>query len=168
MHVRRSDDGGATFGPVIPIADPGFHGGGTTVDESSGDVLVFVEDGHPPAAIAVYRSRDDGWTWQRDDVTIEPDAAGNAPSMHMNEHGITLRRGAHAGRLLRPARWYAGQNDRSKWSQHYTNAIYSDDGGRTWNSSQPFPALGTGEATVAELSNGRVYYNSRRHWAPEG
>lgn len=34
--------------------------------------------------------------------------------------------------------------------------------------SEPFPANGTGEGAVAELSNGRIYYNSRRHWAPEG
>ena len=50
-----------------------------------------------------------------------------------------------------------------------TNApIYSDDGGRTWHTSDPFPANGTGEATLVELSDGRIYYNSRRHWAPEG
>ena len=52
--------------------------------------------------------------------------------------------------------------------QHYTNAIYSDDGGKTWRTSTPLPAFGTGEATVAQLSDGRVYYNTRRHWAPRG
>jgi sialidase-1 len=86
----------------------------------------------------------------------------------MNEHGITLRRGKHAGRLIRPARDYAGRNARSLWPKHYTTAIYSDDGGRTWYTSDPFPAFGTGEAALAELSDGRIYYNSRRHWAPKG
>jgi sialidase-1 len=98
---------------------------------------------------------------------VHPDKNGNVPSMHMNEHGITLHFGEHKGRLLRPTRWYAGKNSRSLWPKHYTNAIYSDDGGKTWNTSDPFPANGTGEATVAELSDGRIYYNSRRHWAPE-
>lgn len=51
-----------------------------------------------------------------------------------------------------------------RWPDHYTNAIYSDDGGKTWQTSDPFPENGTGEATVAELSDGRVYYNSRVHW----
>jgi len=88
--------------------------------------------------------------------------------MCMNEHGITLRHGRHKGRLLRPSRWYAGKNEKARWPQHYTNAIYSDDGGTTWKTSDPFPAMGTGEATVAELSDGQIYYNSRRHWAPEG
>jgi len=167
VRVRRSEDGGATWGPEITVADPGFHGGGAIVDEKSGDILVFVEDGHPPSPLTVHRSRDRGRTWEAEEVLIHPDSRG-VPSMHMNERGITLRRGPHAGRLIRPTRWYAGGNDRSEWPNHYTNAIYSDDGGRTWRTSDPFPARGTGEAALVELSDGRIYYNSRRHWAPEG
>jgi sialidase-1 len=168
VRVRRSEDGGKTWGETITIASPGFQCGGTTVDENSGDILAFVEDHHPPAPLAVYRSTDDGLTWVAEDVTIHPDSKGNMPSMHMNEHGITLRHGEHKGRLLRPSRFYAGKNEQARWPDHYTNAIYSDDGGKTWNTSDPFPANGTGEATIAELSNGRIYYNSRRHWAEEG
>ena len=50
------------------------------------------------------------------------------------------------------------------WPNHYTNAIYSDDRGKTWHTSDPFPENGTGEAAIAELSDGRLYYNSRVHW----
>jgi sialidase-1 len=166
--VRRSEDGGQTWGPEITIADPGFQGGGTIVDERSGDVLVFVEAGHPPAPLTVYRSTDQGRSWKAQDVVIHPDEKGNVPSMHMNETGITLRHGKHAGRLLRPTRCYAGGNTGSRWPEHYTNAIYSDDGGKTWHTSAPFPAKGTGEATLAELSDGRIYYNSRRHLSTDG
>jgi sialidase-1 len=167
-RVRRSEDGGKTWGAEITVADPGFHGGGVIVDERSGDVLVFVEAGHPPAPLTVYRSQDHGKTWQAEPVEIHPDVKGNVPSMHMNEHGITLRHGPQAGRLLRPTRSYAGGNAREFWPEHYTNAIYSDDGGKTWKTSDPFPALGTGEATLAELSSGRIYYNSRRHLSTDG
>jgi len=167
VKVRRSEDAGETWGEEI-LVGKGFMGGGVTVDEQSGDVLAFVQDSHPPSSLTVYRSKDRGKTWQVQETVIHPDKNGNVPSMHMNEHGITLRRGEHKGRLLRPTRWYAGKNARSLWPQHYTNAIYSDDGGKTWRTSDPFPANGTGEATVAELSDGRIYYNSRRHWAPEG
>ncbi|MEO2013987.1 MAG: sialidase family protein [Fuerstiella sp.] len=164
VRVRRSEDGGATWGPEITVAQPGFQGGGTTVDETTGDILAFVEDHHPPALLTLFRSSDDGRTWQPEKVTIHADSKGNMPSMHMNEHGITLRHGPHKGRLLRPTRYYGKKNDRSEWPNHYTNAIYSDDGGRTWRTSDPFPENGTGEATVAELSDGRLYYNSRVHW----
>jgi len=168
VRVRRSEDAGTTWGPEIVIARPGFQGGGTTVDEATGDVLAFVEAHHPPAPITVYRSTDRGKTWAAQETVINKDSKGNLPSMHMNEHGITLRHGTHKGRLLRPARFYAGGNKRSEWPNHYTTAIYSDDHGKTWHTSDPFPENGTGEATVAELSDGRIYYNSRRHWAPEG
>ena len=164
VSARRSEDGGKTWDAPITIASPGFHGGGTTVDEGTGDILAFVEERHPPAPLTLYRSQDDGRTWQSEAITVHPDKQGNVPSMHMNEHGITLRRGPHQGRLLRPSRWYAGKNDRSRWPDHYTNAVYSDDHGQTWQTSDPFPEQGTGEATLVELSDGRIYYNSRVHW----
>ena len=164
LLVRRSRDGGKTFGPEIAIADPGFQGGGLTVDETNGDVLAFAEAKHPPAELSIYRSRDHGKTWKKQPTKIAPDTLGNTPSMHMNEHGITLRHGDHAGRLLRPARFYAEGNRADQYANHYTTAIYSDDGGTSWQTSDPFPENGTGEATLAELSDGKIYYNTRCHW----
>lgn len=166
VGARRSEDGGKTWGEPIVIADPGFQGGGTTVDETSGDILVFIEEKHPPAPLMVYRSKDDGKTWLPQlDTVIKPDSKGNVPSMHMNEHGITLRHGKHRGRLLRAARWYGGGNELAEYPEMYTTAVYSDDGGLTWQTSEPFPEHGTGEAAIAELSDGRLYYNSRMHWS---
>jgi hypothetical protein len=43
----------------------------------------------------------------------------------------------------------------------------SEDGGKTWKTSKPFAERGTGEAAIAELSDGRLYYNSRSHWNAE-
>lgn len=166
--VRRSTDGGLSWEPQIFIANPGFHGGGTIVDETSGDVLAFVEDGHPYSPLTIYRSHDHGLTWKADDHVIRPDERGNTPSMHMNERGLTLKHGMYAGRLIRAARVYAEGNDVQYWDHHYTNAIYSDDGGKTWQTSSPFPAYGTGEAAIEELSDGTLYYNSRRHRSTDG
>ena len=118
--------------------------------------------------MTVYRSTDHGKTWQPQETVVHPDRNGNVPSMHMAEHGITLRHGEQKGRLLRPARWYVGEDNFANFSQHYNTAIYSDDGGATWHTSDPFPAMGTGEGAVAELSDGHIYYNSRRHWDPDG
>jgi sialidase-1 len=46
---------------------------------------------------------------------------------------------------------------------HYSTALISDDHGKTWQTTNPFPVLGTGEAAIAELSDGRLLYNSREH-----
>jgi len=163
VKVRRSEDGGRTWGPEIMVGN-GFMGGGAIVNETNGEILAFVEKNHPPAPLTIYRSKDHGKTWSPIEAVIRPDTNGNVPSMHMNEAGITLRHGKHAGRIIRAARHYAGRNDRDKWPEHYTTAIYSDDDGKTWNTSKPFAEMGTGEAAVAELSDGRLYYNSRSHW----
>jgi len=163
VKVRRSEDGGQTWGPEI-LVGRGFMGGGAIVNETNGDVLAFVESGHPPASLTVYRSKDHGKSWAPVKAVIKPDTNGNVPSMHMNEHGITLRHGKHAGRIIRPARHYGKSNNRKFWPTHYTTAIYSDDGGKTWQTSKPFAEMGTGEAALAELSDGRLYYNSRCHW----
>lgn len=168
FRVRRSEDGGKTWNPEIPVANPGFQGGGTIVDENTGDILVFVEERHPIAPLNVYRSKDHGKSWTQEEVAILPNSKGDIPSMHMNEHGITLKFGKYAGRLIRPTRFYGGGNDRAFWDDHYTNAMFSDDGGKTWQASEPFPAKGTGEAAIAELSDGRIYYNSRRHKSTDG
>ncbi|MFZ5430064.1 MAG: sialidase family protein [Bacteroidota bacterium] len=168
MRVRRSHDGGQNWEPEILVASPGFQGGGTTVDETTGDILFFIEESHPISPLMVYRSKDHGKNWLSENVIIYPDEKGNTPSMHMNERGITLRYGHYPGRLIRPSRFYAGGNNREFWADHYTNAIYSDDHGKTWNTSAPFPATGTGEAALEELEDGSIYYNSRRHMSTDG
>jgi len=186
-QVRRSEDGGETWGEVIGVTDISgrydYHGGGVTVDENRGTIFAFIdrtlflEDGDPEklsgpggrsGTTFVFKSTDHGKTWSEFPVVIHPDKHGNMPAMHMNERGITLQRGPHAGRLIRPARFFKDYLDQSTWGEDYTNAIYSDDGGETWYTSDPFPALGTGEATLEELSDGRIYYNSRRHVSTDG
>lgn len=165
---RRSVDGGATWQSEVNIGS-GINGGGLTVDENSGQLINFVEKGeHPPAPILSYFSSDQGQSWQAKKIKIHPDNNGNPPSMHMNEHGITLKNGIHKGRLVRTSRYYGKGNEREYWPSHYTNAIYSDNGGKTWHTSNPFPVNGTGEAAIVELSDGSLYYNSRRHLSTDG
>ncbi|MDP6544301.1 MAG: sialidase family protein [Phycisphaerae bacterium] len=135
LQVRRSEDGGKTWGKPITIANPGWQGGGLTVDETSGNILAFAESKYigfyRDAKLTVYRSGDHGKTWKAQAGTvIGKDKNGIVPAMSMAGHGITLLRGKHKGRLLRPARNYAGGDRRSEWHKMYTNAIYSDDGGK--------------------------------------
>ena len=163
IKLRRSEDGGETWGPEIMVRE-GFMGGGAIVNEANGEVLVFVEDHHPPAPLTMCTSKDHGKSWEPAEMVVQSDMNGNVPSMHMNEAGIALRYGKYAGRIIRAARHYGRGNDRKYWPTHYTTAIYSDDGGKTWRTSKPFAEMGTGEAAIAELSDGRLYYNSRCHW----
>ncbi|MDG2381261.1 MAG: sialidase family protein [Pirellulaceae bacterium] len=165
VAVRRSIDGGKTWQEPISVSENGYHGGGTIIDNNSGDILIFVEDRQPPAPLTLYRSTDDGESWQSEQTHIQPDDQGHVPSMHMNEHGITLTHGPHQGRLLRATRYYGPKDGEEYWPKQYTNAIYSDDGGKTWKTSDPFPEKGTGEAALVELADGRIYYNSRVHWS---
>ncbi len=162
IRARRSEDGGKTWGPAIVVAN-GFMGGGAIVNETNGEILAFSEESHPPAKMQIVRSKDNGKTWAKMDYKLPPDVNGNVLSMHMNEVGITLRHGKHAGRLIRPARHYWPKGQKKGWPEQYTSSIYSDDGGKTWSSSQPLPEKGTGEAAIVELSDGTLYYNSRCH-----
>lgn len=84
---------------------------------------------------------------------------------HGAAHGICLTHGAHAGRLLCPARTKIGEyND---WEGIrtcvYNNAIYSDDHGKTWQASGCVQ-LGTAEGTLIERADGSVLYNSRAYF----
>lgn len=173
LQVRRSEDGGKTWDAPITLAKYKhmFSGGGVTVDANSGHIFMFSEKYEwpkTPPPPTIYRSKDHGKTWQIHKTVIHPAKNGERPTMHMAEHGITLRYGKHKGRLLRPARFYGLADTRKYLPSMYNTAIYSDDGGNIWQTSAPFPELGTGEGTVAELSDGRIYYNSRRHADPPG
>ena len=175
---RRSSDGGRTWEPAIDIGQ-GINGGGLTMDENSGEIIAFIEKEHPPSNIKCYKIIDNGKTWDESEIIIFPDSNGIIPSMHMNEHGITLKNKKYKGRLIRPSRFYNAKSSAERklmyssakekmWKDQYTNAIYSDDGGKTWITSEPFPAKGTGEAAIVELSDGTLYYNSRRHFSTDG
>ena len=163
--LRRSEDAGNTWSPIQEVGHDA--GGSAVVDENSGDVLV-VRSGNG----FLWRSRDHGKTWQREEIVVNPNALGHGvpndvgASTHGSESGISLQYGEHKGRLIMPARITAphGSNDQKWWPYHYNMAIYSDDGGKTWQASGPVQS-GTGEGTLAELSNGTLYYNSRSHLA---
>ena len=159
--LRRSVDGGRTWSNDIEIAS-GATQGNVVVDETTGDIL-YVK----PKAGVVFRSGDHGLTWTAEEIAeVKADGFGLIPtSVSCMQAGVTLKFGKHKGRLLMPARIMGpeGSND-VKWRPyHYSTAIYSDDGGKTWKTSRPFPVMGTGEAALAELSDGRVLYNSREH-----
>jgi sialidase-1 len=161
--VRRSEDGGRTFSPAKEVGHDA--GGSAIVDTNTGDVMVVdSSSGH------LWRSSDHGETWKRVAVVVKPNpmghgGPGNVPvQTTCSESGITLQFGKHRGRLIMPARIQPphGNNDQEWWPYNYNTAIYSDDGGRSWQTSAPVQS-GTGEGTLAEISTGAIFYNSRSH-----
>jgi sialidase-1 len=160
--LRRSSDGGKTWTEAEKL-DAG--GGKVVVDENSGHAMVVC-----PARSFLLRSKDEGKSWEKEDIVVKPNAAGHgAPGsvpvdVACSESGITLRFGKNRGRLLIPARCMPpkGNNAQEYWPYHYNTAIFSDDRGKTWQTSLPVQS-GTGEGTLAELADGRIYYNSRSH-----
>ena len=164
-QIRRSTDRGQTWSPAAEIAADA--GGSTVVDTVTGDVLLV-----QPRAGRLWRSRDCGVTWEGEDITVEANpyghgAPGKVPVLvNCSESGLTLQHGEYAGRLLMPGRCQPpnGNNDQEWWPYNYNTSVFSDDRGRTWRVGDPVQG-GTGEGTLAELSDGRVYYNSRCHMA---
>jgi len=161
--LRRSEDGGKTFSPVQVVGNDA--GGSSIVDANSGDVMVVRS-----RSGSLWRSSDHGKTWKREEITVKPNAAGHGEvggvpvQTNCSESGVTLLYGKHKGRLIMPARVMPpkGSNAQETWMYHYNTAIYSDDGGKTWQTAGPVQT-GTGEGTLAELSTGAIYYNSRSH-----
>ncbi len=163
--LRRSSDKGRTWSAVQEVGRDA--GGNAIVDDNTGDVMVV-----GPRRGSLWRSGDHGRTWKKEQIVVKPNAVGHGSpdgvpaNTGCSESGITLRHGKHKGRLLMPARIQPpkGSNAQEHWPYNYNTAIYSDDGGKTWQTSGPVQS-GTGEGTLAELSSGRIYYNSRCHMA---
>lgn len=163
-QLRESADGGATWGPAREIGRDA--GGKTVLNEATGEILYLRADkGY------LWKSRDDGRTWARETVRVRPNKFGHGSpdtvplSVGAFQPGITLQFGPKQGRLLMATRVMGptGSNDVEWRPYHYNTAIFSDDGGATWQVSAPFPVLGSGEAALAELSDGRILYSSREH-----
>jgi len=118
-------------------------------------------------------SFDNGESWVEEAHTVTPveqlhsdgSRAMVGGRTHGAAHGIRLRLGAHAGRLICPSRCAIGSyNDLEGLRKCvYNNAIYSDDHGVTWQASNCVQ-LCTGEGTLIERPDGSLLYNSRAYF----
>ncbi len=182
-QLRRSSDGGQTWSPIVEVPF-GFMDSNIVVDENSGDLMsVRLWDGQD----RLWRSRDHGQTWTEQPITLEfnqamkrwdragektrgaldPDSGAYYLHANASEAGITLRHSDRRGRLLVTATYrpHASEHpsDRRPEDAIISTAIYSDDGGTTWQVSDWFPEAYTEEAALVELHDGRIYYNTRSH-----
>ncbi|MCX4762042.1 glycoside hydrolase [Streptomyces sp. NBC_01275] len=185
--VRRSVDGGCTWGPLIVVAagDGGTRGNpAPVIDPRTGAVVLVscANDGDatearimrgeaPARRVYVQHSRDDGrcFTSPRE---ITADVA--LPSWRWYAtgpgHALALTRGPYAGRLVVAANHSAappvGSPDTGREYRYYGgHALCSDDGGRSWRlgfvDADHDGTANVNESSVAQLPDGRLYFSAR-------
>ncbi|NUT36028.1 MAG: exo-alpha-sialidase [Hamadaea sp.] len=189
--VKRSSDGGCTWGPLQVVHDNAANTAGNpapVVTTGGRIVLLTTFNGGTATEAMILRgevtaeqsrrvfvqtSEDDGHTWSAArEITAETKLAtwrwyATAPG-----HAIRLQHGAYAGRLVVPANHSiappAGSADTGAEAKYYGgHSLYSDDDGVTWQigyvDDNPDGYLNVNETTAAELPDGRVYFNTREH-----
>ncbi|WP_330340057.1 sialidase family protein [Streptomyces sp. NBC_00557] len=180
--LRRSTDGGCTWGPLTVVA--AGHGDtrgnpAPVVDPRTGAVVLVtcshsgrlteeqIRRGAGERRVFVQRSRDDGRHFTPPvDITASVKRPGWTWYATGPGHAVALTRGPHSPtgsapvRLLVPAD-HSGSGSPSDGG----HALYSDDGGRTWHLgfvTEPHGgAIRPNETTAAQLPDGRVYFNAR-------
>ncbi|MFI6205003.1 exo-alpha-sialidase [Streptomyces sp. NPDC051041] len=188
--LRRSADGGCTWGPIAVVA----AGNGDTrgnpapvVDPRTGAVVLVTSynSGRVTEAqimrgevtaeqsrrVFVQRSRDDG---RRFTPPREITAAVKRPGWRWYAtgpgHAVALTHGPHRGRLVIPANHSAappaGSPDTGQEPRYYgAHALLSDDGGRTWRIGFTDDSYdghdNANESTAAQLPDGTLYFNAR-------
>lgn len=176
LLLRRSTDGGRTWGAPQVVWDDGPHTCGNpcpVVDTRTGAIWLLltwnlgedheaqIVDGTSQDTRRVFCccSRDQGRTWSRpEEITARvknPDWTWYATGPGA---GIQLEKAPYRGRLLIPCDHIeAGTN------HYYSHVIYSNDGGATWKLGGRTPRPGVNECEVVELADGHLLLNMRNY-----
>lgn len=175
LVLRRSTDGGQSWGEIITVWDEGGNTAGNpapVVDRNTETVHLLMTwnlgeddigeinrgESEDTRRAFLTRSTDDGLSWAEPEEITEsvkrPEWGWYATGP---VHGIQIRGGEHAGRLVIPGDYIEVGPDR----EGYSHVIYSDDAGRSWQLGGVAPRPGGNESAVAELSDGRLMLNMR-------
>jgi len=175
---KRSTDGGKTWSDMSivakgdTVAKCGYGDAVVIADEVKGN-LVAVFSGNnglwhsnESSLIRTYASTsiDSGKTWgEVKDITDQVYGGvygeGTRHGLFTGSgSGVQLKHGKHAGRIMLVV---AARNDAS-WGGTLSNyAVYSDDGGQSWQVSKNAACVDGDEAKVVELANGNVLMSIR-------
>lgn len=172
--LRRSHDGGDTWGPIELVQDNGADTVGNptpVVDRESGRIALISSrnpvDNHNERSPWLQVSEDDGVTWS------EPESlAGKISSPNWDKWlatgpgaGIQLRHGEHAGRMLIGMNHEQYGEEGEEGDVFGANLAYSDDGGLTWElgaiDQHVRGALHPQEISLAERADGSVLVTAR-------
>lgn len=175
--LKRSADGGKTWGPLAVVADDGkrcLNNPCAVVEGKTGRILVMFQSypdktregskslqtgvtGELIVRSLIMQSDDDGVTWTapRDITAMCKRPTGVVTVASGPGIGIQLQGGAHAGRLLMPF----NERDGRTFNVY---AVYSDDGGANWQIGGIAEGGVGNECQIAEASEGSLILNSRR------
>lgn len=176
LVVKRSSDGGKTWGPMEIVWDDGANTCGNpapVTDSRTGAVILLstwnLGTDHEKDIIAgaskdtrrifVLSSVDDGNSWS-DPREITKDVKKDDWTWYATGpvNGIQLRKGKYKGRLVIPC-----DHIEAASKKYYSHSIYSDDGGSTWKLGGTTQQDKVNECTVAELPNGTLMLNMRNY-----
>lgn len=185
LMVRRSTDGGNTWGEKILVWDDGANVCGNpsaVVDKVSGRIFLFstwnlgsdhesqIINGTSKETRRVFYlySDDDGLTWSRPtDVTSttkKPEWMWYATGP---VHGIQMKNPKFKNRIVMAANYSLLRDSTMAQMPYYSHVIYSDDLGKNWTLGGTTP-LGGNECTVVELSSGDLMLNMRNYNREKG
>ena len=175
--LKRSTDGGQTWGPLQIVHEDGANSLGNptvVILRETGRALLMYQryaqgfdehkaepglDGPRICRTFTQYSDDDGATWSNPvEVTAQVKRPAEVTSTATGPGiGIQLARGNHAGRILMPF----NQGPYGRWKVY---AAYSDDGGQSWRYGETAPEGPAGyanEVQFVELNDGSILLNAR-------
>lgn len=169
LVLKRSSDGGKTWGPLQLVHEEGGTAAITignpcpVVDRSTGTIwLPFTRDNDD---VFLTFSTDDGRSWAKPvkiTASVKPPDWGwyaTGPGV-----GIQLRHGPHRGRLVIPCDHREKRDGRRVMHSH---VFYSDDHGKSWKRGGTVAPF-TDECQVVERTDGTLLINMRNYWGSDG
>ena len=184
--LRRSTDGGKSWGPVQVISEMG----GDSLNDpcavalKSGRVLLLFQrypKGHHTQKMShteradpgyggptntqsfLTYSDDDGATWSEPEDVTRTLRREDVISVGSPGIGIELEFGEHKGRIVWPLYEVMPEGGGDRY--WHNCAAYSDDGGKTWHLGERVPQGDVegyaNEAQIVELEDGRILMNAR-------
>jgi sialidase-1 len=161
MVVKRSEDLGKTWSPLLKIADAGDDRYGNPVPvvlESGRVLLVFgwsVASSASSSKVYVCHSDDDGLRWSSPkEITSQVKTSSRSRYQTGPVHGIVKQLAPNKGRIVIPV--YGTSSDGKP-----SGVFYSDDNGESWHPGGSVNYSKGGEPTVAELGDGSIMLNMR-------